>query len=228
MRSTFGFLAALALIYWWYNNSKPTEQPLVRAKETPFKTVEKTESTVQVAKAESVIQPAIAWPRIKKSNATIPEEVVDETRRIAKMELSSLYVYQLAYFAEFERYSTDLKAMGWEPRNTGVGFKMGFLSPYYPPTYSDDVGFREDPRRMTSDEFIGLNPSEREDSFKYKEAADRLKLSDFSHFCRRGCTADEKGFEVLLASPIGDSGRADVWLVNEAKEFVLVHDGLKE
>ncbi len=156
---------------------------------------------------------------------TLTDEQLRERRSEAKMALASFYSGQKAFHAEYKRYSTDLKAIGWRPNEPLIKYKIGFVAAFRPSSYSDSEEFREDPTRLDTDSYINDAANELGEVFKYDERVESVRLSDYETYCKKGCTADETGFEILVVMPLGNSGRVDVWSINDQKEIRLISDG---
>lgn len=157
---------------------------------------------------------------------TLPMDKIQELRNQARAHLSASYTAQRAFRAEFGRYTTDLKAMGWAPTSANVAFKLGFLTEFRPnPSNDPPMDIVEDPRQMSTDSFVG-DRFDDISTFRYEDSANSLALSEYSRFCSNGCTANDDSFEMLLAVPLGDSDHVDVWIVNEKKQMEMVFDGV--
>ena len=208
-RHVFGLavLILLAQVYYLSQKEPPSEvvesgvaQPQARATITP-------KTSIVVAPAAS---PALA-----------DEATISELRSRAKLNLSALYTAQITFFSEFDRYSTDLVFIGWSPSQSPMDFKIGFLKEFRPAKLVVLDGTEEDPSRMDSDEFLGSDGS-----FQYTPAAESLKLHDYEKFCRMGCTATQKTFEILVVVPLGNSGKVDLWSITHDKKLRQLWDGV--
>ena len=147
-------------------------------------------------------------------------EAVLKLRSIAKNYLASGYAAQTAIKAEWDRYSSDLIAMGWEPNEPEMNFKFGFLAPLNEKPYDD----HEKPERSSTDAFVNQDSESSNQRFRYTSTADKLRLADYSRYCAQGCVATTTGFEWIILVPLDDK-RVDVWTMNEKKELKLAHDG---
>lgn len=81
-----------------------------------------------------------------------PEEIA-ERRSEVKRVLSSVFTANASYFAEYNRYTTDLTAAGYMPQEGLLPAKFGFLSAYEPRGGRED---NENPARFSSDIFLNL------------------------------------------------------------------------
>ncbi len=118
------------------------------------------------------------------------------------------------------RYSTDLRAIRWTPPGPLMRFKLGFLVP------STGGGTAEDPNRMDTGTFLRVVEPSTGAPYVYTPEAQAIDLGLYSDLCRRGCTADSQGYEVMVAVPLNAQGNVDVWLFNHRNELVHVWDGL--
>lgn len=128
-------------------------------------------------------------------------EKIKQVRIKMKSSLSSAYVAEQAYFAEFEKYSVDFKEMGFylDLNNQALDFKFGFMD-------SD------------SDKFIEAN--------QYSSLSKDIKLQDARKFCKAECTIRNDGFEVMSATNLDNDDDLDVWTINQNKELEHVFDDL--
>ncbi len=158
----------------------------------------------------------------------LSEEKVKELRSMAKLQLASSYSAFKAFYVEYNRYTTDLKSAGWWPSTPVMGYRMGFVQPFYPGeglVINEDL--KEDPRALENDILINQKDEIGQTTYSFDTNAEKLRLQDYAHLCEKGCSATEEEFEVLLVLPLGDTGKTDVWTINEKKELKLVLDGTK-
>ena len=187
--------------------------------ETPAAEMPKPAPTEKVGPPPATTKPLPVGP-------SLPMDKIQALRSQARAHLSAGYTAQRAFRAEFGRYTTDLKAMGWSPTSANVAFKFGFLTEFRPNLSNDPpMDIVEDPRLMSTDSFIG-DRFDDNSTFRYDDSANNLALSEYSRFCSDGCTADDDSFEMLLAVPLGDPDHVDVWIVNEKKQMEMVFDGV--
>ena len=188
-------------------------------KETPPKVIE---TGVLQPQARATINPTKSIVDGPTARPALPDEAtITELRSRAKLNLSALYTAQITFFSEFDRYSTDLVFIGWSPSQSPMDFKIGFLREFRPAKLVVLDGTEEDPSRMDSDEFLGSDGS-----FQYTPAAEDLKLYDYEKFCRMGCTATSKSFEIIVIVPIGAQGKVDVWSITHDKKLLQLWDGV--
>lgn len=169
------------------------------------------------------VTPAVAAPPAKPEKILTREEV-ESVRQVAKSQLAGMYTAQRSFHAEFDRYTTDLTAMGYAFDEGEINAKIGFLREYSPPDKIDELN--ENPENMNTDSLVASKAGEVPKN-TYTDAASKISLDNLSGYCKRGCTANENEFEMLVAVPLG-GGRVDVWLVNSKKEMELVQDGLEQ
>lgn len=187
-----------------------------------YPTSPKTEVTetrpVEVSKPSPPKKVVRVPPKVVPVKKDLPENIQD-IRSKQKLHLAATYTAMKAMYADKNRYSTDLMYMGYGV-DSEIDFKIGFIKPYYPAELETTEHSYEDPERMTNDLCI------EGESGTITESANAINLSDYEHLCKKGCTADENGFEIMVVSPLRN-GKHDVWVINEKKEIVQVQDGTK-
>lgn len=196
--------------------SSPTEAP------TNSKNRQGTTKTfaLQKGKNSKLIEAPTSQP--------LSEEKVKELRSMAKIQLASSYSSFKAFYIQYNRYTTDLKSAGWRPSTPIMSYRMGFLQPFYPGEgLVLDEDLKEDPRALENDVLINQPDETGQTTYSFDTRAERLRLQDYAHLCEKGCSATEKEFEILLLLPLGDTGKTDVWTINEKKQLKLVLDGTK-
>jgi hypothetical protein len=202
-------IVLIALVYYLSRSDAPSEvkPPIAQVIVTP---------TPQALP----VQPQGERP--PRATRPLPDEAtITSLRAKAKLNLSMLYTGQASFFADYNRYSTDLVFIGWSPSQEQMDFKLGFLSEYRPTKLAVVNGTEEDPSRLDSDEFLGGD-----DRYQYTTAAEPIKLFDYEKFCRSGCTATKTSYEILVVLPLGDSGKVDVWSINQDKKLRQLWDGV--
>ncbi len=204
-RNYFFALAALGLILagYFYSSEKNPGQPRKVAKPAQPK-------PKKVARVPLKIVPA--------SKKDVPENIND-IRSKQKLHLSAVYTALASIHSDYNRYSTDLLYMGYGDGGE-IDFKIGFIKPYYPAELASTEHSYEDPERMTNE--LGIEDS----SVTITDRAHAVDLAAFEHLCKKGCTANDKEFELMVVSPLAN-GKHDVWVINEKKEIVQVQDGTK-
>lgn len=153
---------------------------------------------------------------------------IEKLRSEAKMSLAANYTALKAFYAEWNRYTTDLKAMGFTPIKSELHFKLGFTKQFQPSEANQNTN--EDfssTKNLSTDTFIGEKEAQSGQIFRYAPGLDSINLDEYSRYCERGCTATDKDFEILLILPLLNSKKVDVWVVNEKKEIIQVLDGTK-
>ncbi len=200
----------------------------------PERLPEKTEEQERLAPpapaaTKTVVESAKPAPELQVRRKELPDAAtLHELRSGVKLNLSTIYSAQKAFFSDYKRYSTDLIYVGWAPNVAKMNFKLGFLQPFRPKTLSTSDGTEEDPSRLDSDEFLQTPFADSGDRFHYSKAAEAISLFDYEKFCRQQCTANSKGFEVLVVLPLGESGRVDVWSISDKKELRQLWDGVAQ
>lgn len=161
--------------------------------------------------------------------STINSDEVQRTRLDMKAILAFSFTGQKTFFSQHHRYTTDLKAVGILPSESLIKYKFGFLKEFYPDKLISNSTLREDARRKDSDFFIGKS-SEENPSAKYQYSKDvqGMNLKQYQQYCKAGCTASDKDFEMILAAPLSGNHNVDIWLINQENEITLIKDGLKE
>jgi hypothetical protein len=148
---------------------------------------------------------------------------VEELRSKTKNFIASLYSSQKAFYAEYNQYITDVIAIGIST-DPVLPFKAGFLeSSVELKEISSDANI--DVRRLDTDSLVGERDGSINEPIKYAPFVRDIDLSAYKQFCKYRCTADSRNFEMLVAAPLGNGDQVDVWLVNDNKEIILVHDG---
>ena len=217
-----GLLICVCIALFWCSRKAPEIKPDVDGAEVMTPESTKPESQAQSEDSTEAVQvktePSPSAAAVPASART-PEELdkITQLRSQVKMALSSGYTAMISFHAEYNRFSTDFRAMGFGPLGGSIPYKVGFLAPYVP-TVTDPSLTSEDPNNMTSD-FI--------DGQKYDPIGEKINLSDFARHCERGCTATDSEFEMIAVLPLPNSTSPDVWLINEKKEMRQVVDGLQ-
>lgn len=191
------------LVWYFYPASPKTE-------------VKVEPQAVQVTKSshsKKVIRPPLKVITVKKDKS----ENIKDIRSKQKLHLSAIYTALQAMHADYSRYSTDLHYMGYGP-DTEIDFKIGFMKPYYPAELASTEHSYEDPERMTN--VLGVE----DPSVTITDLANGIDLSTYEHLCKKGCTANEKEFELMVVSPL-QNGKHDVWVINEKKKSCRFRTG---
>ncbi|RZA09255.1 MAG: hypothetical protein EOP11_02300 [Proteobacteria bacterium] len=206
-----------ALLFWRANstlrlNDHQTDEPSVRLAEK--------DGALGFPPAENVGK-AMPLPARARPKTLSPTEI-ENLRSNAKMNLAGNYGAQKSYFSEYSRYSTDLYAVGWQPEGFPLPFKAGFLQPFFPAQLEPN----EDPRRMDTDTIVADARGAEPGFVAYTPGAEPIALSSLSQYCQMGCTASERGFELLVAFNLDEDAGLDVWRINEKKKLEQVADDL--
>jgi hypothetical protein len=159
---------------------------------------------------------------VSKKTQLSPAEI-NELRAKTKNFLATLYTSQIAFHSEYNQFITDVVAIGINT-DTVLPFKAGFLEHSDEPLeIPNDANI--DSRRLTTDSIIGEIHSQEKQPIQYAPHVREIDLSRYRDLCVDGCTARKNSFEMLVATPLGNSDQVDIWIVNEGKEFILVKDG---
>ena len=141
------------------------------------------------------------------------EEELRQTQMEMKISLAALYGAEKSFFAEYNRYSTDLRAIGYQPEaGKELRAKMGFLHAFNPHRPEKN----ERPDFMSTEEYVS-DPQYR---LKFTPEAEAAHLDDAARFCHQGCTASDSGFEIAIVTTT--NGQSDVWTVNHNK--LMTHE----
>lgn len=149
-----------------------------------------------------------------------PGEMNEETRQKVyseiKNQLASLYTAEKAFYAEYNRYSSDLKAIGWLPDPGESDVKVGFAE-----ASTGEAIEGEDPEARMDSDYL-QQQSIPDASYTYSKWADGLSVKNLSGQCRNGCRASEHRFEIMAVSRTGPQGKPEVWTINDDKEIIKV------
>ena len=146
-----------------------------------------------------------ATSTLNDKNKAEPQIKLDETkvftiRNNMKFSLAAMYVAQKAYFAEYNRFSTDFKDVGFSwPENQIADYKIGFMD-----SNMDQI----------------INPNE------ISSLAKDINLQDLRSFCKYDCTIRSDGFEVITATNLDSDPDLEIWIINENKVMKQVFDDL--
>ena len=224
----------LLLMSSWKYLNPPQKQPAAVEADSGGAVAEKDTDK----NAAENLQPAITEKKYEegapkpKSEAKWSKEdlaEIQQRRSNAKFALASGFTAQFAFHAEYERYTTDLKSLGFVPMQNELNYKMGFINQFHPAA-DDNQSTHEDwdsTKNLTTDTFIGEPTDKPDQKFTYAPETNAINLHDYARYCERGCTASDQEFEMLVVFPLPHSDRVDVWIVNEKKEIQQVLDGTK-
>ncbi len=169
--------------------------------------------------------PPWAPPASASPSVVLSEEQIIERRAQLKASLAGLYTAQRAFHAEFDRYSTDLKALGWSPASPDLPAYIGFMRAF---DHASEVNLPdgEVPGRLSTDAFVG-STSDADRPYRY-DSHSQIAVRELERHCRRGCTASRDRFELISAFNLDADPTLDVWIINESKELVHVVDDERE
>lgn len=156
--------------------------------------------------------------------SALDSESVEKIRYETKVLVASIYGAQRQFFLKHGRYTTDLIATGWSPDVRFNNERVGFLTPYFPRKLLEG----ENPKFMSTDDFLRLEEHERGSKGEYSKSAQGISLEKLRKYCQAGCTASEKHFEVIGAMNLDADSDLDIWLINDKKQIVQLVDDLKE
>jgi hypothetical protein len=155
----------------------------------------------------------------------LTEQEIVERRKFIRATLSGLYTAQAAYFAEFDRYSSDLGHIGYLPAEGTIKARFGFLEPFTP---SGGLNTNEDPSRSNSDSFIALKDDSGDAIYQYDEYSKPASLAKYERYCDNRCTVTADQFELISAFNLDADETLDVWIIDSRKNIRHVVDDTKE
>lgn len=94
------------------------------------------------------------------------------------MSLASNYAAMIAFKAEWNRYTTDLRSAGFTPNKSELSYKQGFINQFQPADQADQ-NTNEDfhsTKNLTTDTFIGENDSQSEQIVRYAPGVKNVNL----------------------------------------------------
>ncbi len=155
-----------------------------------------------------------------------PEEI-QEARSEMKLTLENLLHAQNSFFQDENRYTSDLKVLGWAPLKGEIRYKAGFAEAFHPVPLVSYHEIKENPENFTTDQFIrDIMTDGSQDRYHYSELVTQIDLHVYDSLCRYGCKVTVKTFEIIFVMPLGDLHHVDVWLVNHNNEIVRIKDGV--
>lgn len=157
-----------------------------------------------------------------KDSQVMTEEKRQRVYSEIKFHLAALYTAEKAFYAEYNRYTSDLKAIGWFPDAGDLDIKYGFAEPSV-----GAVTEGEAPEENMDSDYLLKNPTT-DGSFSYSKWAQGLSLKNLSGQCRNGCRAAEHRFEIMAVSRTGPKGEPEVWVINDDKEIIKLTDTATE
>lgn len=231
----------IALVLWWLlkpedrQRRRPIENQAVieaDAADSPARSREDsiesaatgTTETDPASSHDTAATPASGEPNAVSASRLSPEEIA-KRRSAVKASLSAIYTSNASFFAEYNRYTTDLAAAGYMPIEGVLAAKYGFLSAYEPRGGREE---NENPARHSSDIFLNLQDEDGEPLYKYDDHTKDVDLSQYAKYCRDGCTATDSRFEVVAAFNLDEDDTMDVWIIDSNKEIRHVIDDTKE
>lgn len=177
-------------------------------------------------------QPSLSGtPATADSSPVVPivkplnEQEIVERRQSIRATLSGIYTAQKAYFAEYDRYSSDLGHIGYLPSEGTIKARFGFLEPYTP---NGGLNSNEDPSRSSSDAFIALKDDDGETVYQYDDYSRRASLAKYERYCDNRCTVSNDQFELISAVNLDNDETLDVWIIDSRKNIRHVVDDTKE
>lgn len=178
---------------------------------------------------QALQEAGVQLPRKAENNTTVnffEKQTIGHKRSHAKYTLSEVYNAMKSFHDKHGRYTTDLELAGFKMTNDKLLGKAGFINPFIPTSENQINGLVEDATRINTD-YINSLPATAENSKRfYTTEANQITFRDYEKFCKKRCTADDKGFEAIAIVPLGEN-RFDVWLITESKAMVQVQDGAK-
>jgi hypothetical protein len=220
---------ALALFWFWPKRESSSERDAAKAigKPSARNPAPATAKPVTEASANPEGQPK-GKPRLTKAEHDKWAQSVQTQMKVA---LAGNYGGEKSFYSEYRRYSTDFNATGYLPESEEISFKVGFIRTFNP---LKSVGPTEGTSHPVSS-LDELNQYLQEKArrngqepkpFKFADSAKGVRIEDAARYCQSECTASETGFEAIAVANLDDDPDLDVWLINDKKEMLHVHDDL--
>lgn len=200
-----------------------TLQPVDSEMEPTHKPFDPASATTKSETVPGPNTPTASEPAQPSRPPLSPEQVAKKRDQM-KSALASVYTAELAYRAEYDRFSTDLGALGYRPDEGELGFKVGFAEAFDPGPLNEG----EVPTRKTTDAYLGEKDETGQPYFKYDPYASSADLTQYANRCRTGCTARVDSFEVMAATNLDDDPTQDVWIIDSQKNLIHLVDDEKE
>jgi len=229
------FITIMIAIGLWYllkpTNPKATDEKLTieqEAEATPNPPESAVTAATPVLETQTV--PSSKPTTIESSTGTatlkaLTEQEILERRKSIRATLAGIYTAQAAYFAEFDRYSSDLGHIGYLPPEGTIKARFGFLEPYTP---NGGLNANEEPSRSSSDAFVALKDDDGEAVYQYDDYSRGASLAKYERFCDNRCTVSGDQFEVISAVNLDNDETLDVWIIDHRKNVRHVVDDTKE
>jgi hypothetical protein len=231
------FVTILIALGLWFllNRHRPVNNPST-AKESEIVTSETVETSPESTSAspkpiDAPNPPSTPFPKSQTTDSAVPplkpltEVEINERRQTIRATLFGLYTAQAAYFAEYDRYSSDLGHIGYLPAEGTIKARFGFLEPYTP---NGGLNSNEDPARSSSDAFIGLKDDSGDTIYQYDEYSKPASLAKYERYCDNRCTVTANQFELISAVNLDADETLDVWIIDNRKNIRHVVDDTKE
>lgn len=176
-----------------------------------------TAATNTVAEAHTLdTSPTIQTNTTETKVFKLTPQKIALIRAQTKSTLRIVFIGEYAFFKKHNRYTTDLKAIGYEPlEGTKFHQKFGFLDAFN----SSQTITNESTDRKNSDVYIKAG-------VEYAPQAQGVSLEKARAYCRMGCGATADKFEAMAAANLDQDEDLDLWIINERKEIVHVFDDL--
>lgn len=155
----------------------------------------------------------------------LTEQEIAERRSSIRATLAGIYTAQAAYFAEYDRYSSDLGHIGYFPAEGTIKARFGFLEPYTP---NGGLNSNEEPSRSSSDAFIALRDDDGEIVYQYDDYSRDASLAKYERYCDNRCAVSDDQFELISAVNLDSDETLDVWIIDSRKTIRHVVDDTKE
>lgn len=226
----------IAICLWFLlNRQRPMNEPSTE-NESEIATNETVENSPERASPsttpiDALNPPPTPFPKSQTTSSAAPplkpltELEITERRQIIRAMLLGLYTAQAAYFAEYNRYSSDLGHIGYLPSEGTIKARFGFLEPYTP---NGGLNSNEDPSRSNSDAFIGLKDDGGDTIYQYDEYSRPASLGKYERYCDNRCTVTADQFELISAVNLDADETLDVWIIDNRKNIRHVVDDTKE
>lgn len=189
-------------------------------KSLPFNRIQRVEVPVVASSSFRPQEVTINVRQEETDQSPALDEAALGARTKVRINLNAFHAAQLAYRDVYGRFTTDMLALEWTPIGSQLDYKLGFLSS------SQMAADGEDPTQRDTDVYLAEVDPDSDVPFTYTPRATLINLNLYTALCRKGCSASAQGYELMLAIPLDEEGRVDVWLLNEQKQLVQVWDGM--
>lgn len=229
------FITLIVALAMWFLLKGNSENSKRRAWNTPETAATESDEDESVPDSTPIagptspplMTPTPQPPRPEQKTALRPlsEKEVTERRSAIKSTLFGVYTAEAAYFAEYNRYSSDLGHIGYLPNEGTMKARFGFLAPHIP---VGGVQPNEEPDRSTSDTFTSLRDESGDAIYNYDEYSQGASLGKYEQYCQSRCSVQEDTFEMISAVNLDNDETLDVWIIDHNKNLRHVVDDLTQ